>query len=498
MSKINFSLRNFYKKFSVMITMALILSPIGAKAEGNSFQRLNGKNRYETASAISKHGWTQSQYILIANGENFPDALCSVPLAKKYNAPILLTNKNALSKEAEEEIKRLGAKNIILVGGEGSISLNTENYIKTNFKGSTVERIWGKDRYETSLKIAQKLEFKGDVVVASSMHYADALSIAPVAAKNGMPILLTAKDKLSDGAKTYLKDKKVNKTYVIGGEGVISKKSESELNNVVRISGKDRFQTNVEILKAFQKDAKCNNVFVALGQGPKGNEFADALAGAALAAKVDGAMVLSAKDLPKDTEAYLKNSLSSEAKIFALGGEGVLPNTAVEKIKPAANSNNNDETKPSTETSGNTGNSNTGSNSGSSETPAKENKFKVDKFYLKGSDGYKIDGEVKDDSLELAIPKDYKEKITNVVFATSNSINNVTAMGQQITKEQFEKIYGKDAKEFDLILYLRHMGFDKEGDGVGLGNISLLNGSTIILKDDKNNEAKYKLVVKSK
>lgn len=71
-------------------------------------------------------------------------------------------------------------------------------------------------------------------------------------------------------------------------------------------------------------------------------------------------------------------------------------------------------------------------------------------------------------------------------------------MGQQITKEQFEKIYGKDAKEFDLILYLRHMGFDKEGDGVGLGNISLLNGSTIILKDDKNNEAKYKLVVKSK
>lgn len=55
--------------------------------------RLAGFDRFETASKIAKSGWTQSDYAILAYGGNYPDALSSAPLAKKYNAPILLNDR---------------------------------------------------------------------------------------------------------------------------------------------------------------------------------------------------------------------------------------------------------------------------------------------------------------------------------------------------------------------------------------------------------------------
>ncbi|KJR45615.1 N-acetylmuramoyl-L-alanine amidase [Desulfosporosinus sp. I2] len=52
-----------------------------------------GFDRFETASKIAKSGWTQSDYAILAYGGNYPDALSSAPLAKKYNAPILLNDR---------------------------------------------------------------------------------------------------------------------------------------------------------------------------------------------------------------------------------------------------------------------------------------------------------------------------------------------------------------------------------------------------------------------
>lgn len=58
--------------------------------------RLAGTDRYSTAAAIAKQGWAQSNYVVLAYGENFPDALSSGVLANKYNAPILLTKSTNL------------------------------------------------------------------------------------------------------------------------------------------------------------------------------------------------------------------------------------------------------------------------------------------------------------------------------------------------------------------------------------------------------------------
>ncbi|MEG1256673.1 cell wall-binding repeat-containing protein [Clostridium sp.] len=105
--------------------------------------------------------------------------------------------------------------------------------------GITTERLGGIDRYETSVKISEKVGNNGEFVVATGEGFADSLSISSVAAKKGMPILLTSNSGLSDHVKSYLSKQTVSKTYVIGGTGVISNQIMQQLRNAETLGGID-------------------------------------------------------------------------------------------------------------------------------------------------------------------------------------------------------------------------------------------------------------------
>lgn|GEM_PF-3868945 len=53
--------------------------------------QIAGATRLETAIAVSKFGWSQSDTVVIATARQFPDALVGGPLAALLDAPILLT-----------------------------------------------------------------------------------------------------------------------------------------------------------------------------------------------------------------------------------------------------------------------------------------------------------------------------------------------------------------------------------------------------------------------
>ena len=106
--------------------------------------RLWGQDRYQTSAAISKEGWTNSEYVVIASGEGYADALCAAPLAKKYNAPILLTESATLNDNVKQEIKRLNAKHVFIIGKYASVSQKVENEIKSLV--GDVKRLGGNDR----------------------------------------------------------------------------------------------------------------------------------------------------------------------------------------------------------------------------------------------------------------------------------------------------------------------------------------------------------------
>ncbi|UXH43400.1 cell wall-binding repeat-containing protein [Rossellomorea vietnamensis] len=288
--------------------------------EAPEVARFTGDTRYETAVEISKKGWENADTVILARGDSFPDALAGAPLAYKHDAPILLTEQGTLNKAAKDEIKRLGAKNVIILGGKGAVS----NYVKYQLEGMglDVDRIGGDDRWETAVNIAASLGGSPEkAVVANGKNFPDALAVASYAASKGYPILLTDKDMLPSETTKALKG--IDSTIVVGGEGVIGKKVYDSLPDATRYFGLDRYSTAAKIATELNPSTE---VYVATGKN-----FADALAGSVLAAKENASMLLvQPNDLPTVTSDAIEEM---KAKHFnVLGGENAVSDVVVEKL----------------------------------------------------------------------------------------------------------------------------------------------------------------------
>lgn len=258
-------------------------------------ERLAGASRYHTAVEISKSGWQDgADTVVLAKGDDFPDALTGAPLAYKYDAPILLTETGKLHSVTKEEIKRLNPKKVIILGSTKAVS----NAVAKEIKGMGIktERIGGKHRFDTARLIAEKLQSKsGKAIIATGYNYPDALAIGPYAARNGIPILLTDSDSIPYDTQKALKG--ISETYIVGGTAVISPKVEKQLpGKTKRISGPSRYHTASAIVKEFNFGNQ--QVFIATGEN-----FADALTGSVIAAKKNAPLLLvKAKQVEKTTK----------------------------------------------------------------------------------------------------------------------------------------------------------------------------------------------------
>ncbi|WP_141694316.1 cell wall-binding repeat-containing protein, partial [Desulfosporosinus sp. BG] len=194
------------KKKTMVVLLTLIISvfftmPTYASTLP-SITRLAGADRYATAQAIAQHGWTQADYAILAYGGNFPDALSAVVLAKKYNAPILLTSGSSMQDITKQTLIALQVKSVFIIGGTVVIPTSIETELRA--MGIAPTRIAGQDRYETSVNIAKQTTPPTELIVATGEDYPDALSIAPIAAIKQIPIVLVPKSYLPDSVKTYL------------------------------------------------------------------------------------------------------------------------------------------------------------------------------------------------------------------------------------------------------------------------------------------------------
>ncbi|MBV4432337.1 cell wall-binding repeat-containing protein [Clostridium tyrobutyricum] len=320
-----------------LVISGSVISTTGVKAaDTNTTTRLGGSDRYETAVKISQNGWKSgSDYVVLANGQGFADALCANPIAKSKNAPILLTESTSLNSSTLAELKRLNAKHVIIVGGTGVVPTAIENTIKTQLNAD-VTRYGGADRYETSVKIAKSLGNTSKIVLASGRDFADALSAAPAASIEGIPVVLTQPDQLPAGTSDYIKgNSNLTKTYVIGGTGSVSASLYNTLKNPERFGGIDRFETNAKVIDGFKDDFDFNNIYVALGKGPIGNEFADSLTGGALASKNKNALVITSSPISSYTTGILKDKLTTSSTLTILGGTGNITDTMISTLKDA-------------------------------------------------------------------------------------------------------------------------------------------------------------------
>lgn len=319
------------------------LAQFYAKNNGLGFvpvSRLAGSSRYDTAADISKATYDKADTVVLAYSMNYADALAGVPLAAKLKAPILLTNTDSLDPAALAEIKRLGAKEVLILGGENAISKQVEQ--KLEKENIATKRIAGATRFGTASQIAQKLNTKPtDVFFVYGFNYADALSVSTAAAQKNAPVIyLTTDGELNADTAAYLAELKeyncVKNAYVIGGDKVISDDMMNKaaaalgLSKATRIAGADRFETCVEVNKTFKAFLTGNKLCIATGM-----DFPDALAGGVYAAKNRSPLFLvngKAKTpaLNDAQKAYLKSVKIDSYAVF--GGTGAVPDKHIETI----------------------------------------------------------------------------------------------------------------------------------------------------------------------
>lgn len=242
-----------------------------------------GSDRYETAAKIADKMGYYDTAILVNGDKSLSDGLSASSLAGKEKAPILLVKQNTIPKETLSRV--LKAKKVYIIGGTAAISKDVEKQLS----GKEIVRIDGKNRVETSEKVAKLVgNYNEAFIVNGNTGEADAISVASVAAKNHAPILLT-------NGKSSTHSKKSNvEYYVIGGNAVVSDSLVSKFD-AERISGSDRYETNRAVIEEFYPDESKYYY-------TKGDLLVDALAVSPLS-KDNGVVLVS----PKSDNSILKD-----------------------------------------------------------------------------------------------------------------------------------------------------------------------------------------------
>lgn len=304
---------------------------------------LAGQNRFDTAIAISKERFEKADSanaVVLVGQYSIVDGLAAAPFAKAANAPVLFSRFDSIDKNTVEEIGRLlgkdSAKKVYIVGGENTISAKVHDQLvkELNYR---VERIEGRDRYETSRKLADKLSAttnrtSSSVEIVGGRAEADAMSISAVAARDLAPIIVVPQKQLDYATKEYLnKNYKTGVDYnIIGGVNSVSAQVEKDLvaitdheKGVKRFAGDNRQLTNAEVISAFYN--KAEGLVVAKSDT---KSLVDALAAAPLAGEKKYPILLATKKLEDAQKTALRNHVvgyhqqkvdNGYAKVYEIG-----------------------------------------------------------------------------------------------------------------------------------------------------------------------------------
>ena len=285
--------------------------------------KLVGEDRYDTAIKISQKGWKRSDTVIVVNEEASIAGVISTPLATTYGAPILLTRSNSTPDNIITELKRLKAKNIIVIGNEKDVSSKAVSDLKKS--GASVSRISGNNVYELSLNIAKAIDEKQDinkVYVTNGVNgQIDALTIAAKAGEDKQPIILTEKNSINSSMYSWLKSESLSDAYVIGGDDVVSNEVLNKIDGIVssdisknRVSGTDRHETNAAVINKFYHDKNLDSLFVA-----KSDQLIDALACGAFAATKKSPILINPTNYVSARHTEILNTYKAD-KVYQVGG----------------------------------------------------------------------------------------------------------------------------------------------------------------------------------
>jgi putative cell wall-binding protein len=351
--------------------------------------RIGGSDRWETAAKIAVNNGS-NDYVVLASGMNFPDALSSAYLANQIGGgSILLTAPTALPVITATAMRELGTRTVFIVGGTDVISAGVEAQLKDTpqyYPGGhetigqgklNVVRLGGADRWATNQLVNQfgaamggsnpvgrtSITFgvpsKLTALVASGMNFPDALSAGPatagasaVAVNGSIPLILTATDALSGPASSQIDTLGIQQAVIVGGTLAVSTTVETSITGkgvaVKRLGGINRYATSA-LVADFETAPVAPTLTTTGGLGfdstgftsqvaflARGDVFADALAGAPMAGGDRAPILLTNSTvLSPETEAWLTDNAATYSTVIALGLGQAISNAVLDAANAA-------------------------------------------------------------------------------------------------------------------------------------------------------------------
>ncbi|WP_407313644.1 cell wall-binding repeat-containing protein [Desulfosporosinus sp. SB140] len=159
---------------------------------GYHVTRIGGLDRFATNSLIVNNlTVSPGTPVIIASGNEFPDALGVASLAASKGWPILLSGSNQLPDAVKNFVTKDQPTNIYIVGGKVVMNDSLQTALQSLAPNAQIQRFGGQDRFETLSQILTKFyPNPTQIYLANGLDYSDALSGSTLAAQNNAPILL--------------------------------------------------------------------------------------------------------------------------------------------------------------------------------------------------------------------------------------------------------------------------------------------------------------------
>jgi putative cell wall-binding protein len=229
----------------------LVLGPRTDAGAVVAIERLMGADRFATAIAASQRGWPDgAPAVVLAGGTDHRDALAASGLAWRLGGvPVLLTSHETLREDVAAEIRRLGASEVVLVGGVDAIQPAVEEAVDA--LDVDVRRVGSATAPETAATVATEgvlpESARGRVFVVHSGDADAGVLAGSLAAARGAPVLLTETDVLPEATVEALDQLAPAETLVIGGPTAISDAVVGAVPNGRRIAGTDSYDVAVTL-----------------------------------------------------------------------------------------------------------------------------------------------------------------------------------------------------------------------------------------------------------
>lgn len=208
-----------------------------ALREFGAVVRIGGFDRFETSAQLALQVFFlgEPDTIIIASGEDFPDALSAAAAAGAVDSPVLLTNRTVLPTATEDAILRLRPFLLSVVSTAGAVG---PEVVANLSRFNTVRVVEGIDRVQTSVRVSENFSSlvtppgrppvpfpAGPALVATGNNFPDALSASAL----GRPVLLAVGDQPPPELVAELRRRAATDVQIIGGPAAVTPTFEQNL-----------------------------------------------------------------------------------------------------------------------------------------------------------------------------------------------------------------------------------------------------------------------------